>query len=128
MVYRRPMVLPDWFDSVALRLVNAFLSRMVADPDRAKRVTPRAVQATASILDQYLGVLNVPKIIFFSGKPNAALASVFTARGFELVDIAPMPDDHHCAEFGDTHRNSKGHQQLADHLEPVVRRLLKLEP
>ena len=125
-VYRRPMVLPDWFDSVALRLVSAFLSQSFADPDRAARVTPLAVQATASVLDQYLVALAVPKVMFFSGKPNTDLASVLIKRGFEQVDIADMSDDHLCAEFVDMHRNSKGHEQLADHLEPVIRRLLKL--
>jgi hypothetical protein len=125
-VFRRPMLLPDWVDSVALRLVNAVVSGWLADPDRAERVTAKAQQATQAILRDFLGPVNVPVLTFFSGAPDETVRSAFKERGFEEVLMPQMTEDLNCAKAGDTHRNSKGHEQIATEIEPHIRRLLDL--
>ncbi len=124
-VFRQPMILPEFFDSAVLRLINARLFRPTMDGERAARAVPLAAAATESILRDFLGPIDQPVLFFFSETTNENLRETFRSRGFEEVLLPPLPEEFACAAVGDPHRNAKGHAQLADVLEPVIRQVLE---
>jgi len=119
--YRRPMLLPDWVDSLALRLVNAMLTRwFVSDPQRAEASRQQAYEQTKLILDDFLGPVEVPVLFFFTAEESPLIRTAFLESGFKYVPLAAQDSSNTCAHAGDGHYNAAGHEFMAEALFPEI--------